>query len=237
LMSPGKPVDNSFRQWRKKQAYNVLPVFPLLLRFMSAIVGFTSRISSSGEAPALAMLAEGRPFVLAFFHGRLFLLMHHLKNYPLTVMVGISYLGEIQARTLQAQGFETVPGSRSKGAAKALTRLIRAVRGGRVGAFAVDGPRGPYGEVKGGVVYVAKKVGVPIIPVMTSASPSLVFRSSWDRFLLPLPFSRAVVRFGDPLLLDRNMDEQTIRNDCARLEEILKALESEADAEAGRTQS
>ena len=234
MTSPRKPADNSFRQWRKRQAYNILPVFPLLLRALSAVVGSTSRFRSSGEGPAREMLAEGRPFVLAFLHGRLFLLMHHLKNYPLTVMVGISYLGEIQSRTLQSQGFETVPGSRSKGAARALTRLIRAVRDGRVGAFAVDGPRGPYGEVKGGVVYAAKKLGVPIIPVMTSARPALVFRSSWDRFLLPFPFCRAVVRFGEPVLLDQNMDEQTMMNDCARLGEILKVLESEADAEAGR---
>jgi len=201
---------------------------------MSAVVGCTSRFRSHGEAPALQMLAEGRPFLLAFFHGRLFLLMHHLKEYPLTVMVGISYLGEIQSRTLRAQGFKTVSGSRSKGAARALTRLIRDVREGRVGAFAVDGPRGPYGEVKAGVVYAAKKLGVPIVPVMTSASPAVVFRSSWDRFLLPLPFSRAVVRFGEPVVLDRNMDDGAMKNDCARLAEILNRLETEADDETGR---
>jgi lysophospholipid acyltransferase (LPLAT)-like uncharacterized protein len=234
-MSPGKK-NNPFRRWRKKQAYNVLPVFPPVLRALSALVGSTARISSSGEAPALEMVAQGRPFLLAFFHGRLFLLMHHLKDYPLTVMVGISYIGEIQSRTLLAQGYETVSGSRTRGAARALTRLMKAVRDGRVGAFAVDGPRGPYGEVKEGVVYTSKKLGVPIIPVMTSARPSLVFRSSWDRFLLPLPFSRAVVRFGDPVVLDRNMDEQTVRNDCERLAEILKKLESEADAEVGKRQ-
>jgi len=233
-MNPRRSGTSPFREWRRQRAYDILPVFPLVWRILCRVVGVTSRISSKREKPVLEMLAQGRPFVLAFFHGRLFLGMYHLRNYPLTAMIGISYLGEIQSRTLLGQGQETVLGSKSKGGAKALAQMVKAVRSGRIGAFAVDGPRGPYGEVKEGVVYVAKKLGVPVVPVMISARPSLVFKSSWDRFMLPMPFSKAVVVFGSPMMLDGDMAEESMRKDCQRIRDELEALEKEADEFTGK---
>ncbi len=113
--------------------------------------------------------------------------------------------------------------------------MINNIRRGRIGTFAVDGPRGPFREVKPGAVYAAKKLGVPVIPVSTSAWPSLIIESAWDRYLLPLPFSRALVHLGEPIFLDRDLTEESIQQDCRRIGRALEELEADADALIGRT--
>ncbi len=198
-------------------------------------LSLTLRTRFSGEAPVRELLDSKSPFVLAFFHGRQFLLVNQLRNWPNTVMTSISYMGEIQARTLKMFGYKTIKGSRSRGGARVLAEMINNIRRGRIGTFAVDGPRGPFREVKPGAVYAAKKLGVPVIPVSTSAWPSLIIESAWDRYLLPLPFSRALVHLGEPIFLDRDLTEESIQQDCRRIGRALEELEADADALIGRT--
>jgi len=236
-MNARRSGTSSFREWRRKQAYNLLPLFPPLGTLLIRGFGATLRSRFTGHLPVLGMVESGEPFVLAFFHGRQFILVHQLRNWPAAIMTSISYLGEIQARILKNFGFTTVKGSRSRGGARVLARMIGLVRQGRIGAFAVDGPRGPYREVKPGAVFVAKKLGIPLVPVTTSAWPSMILDSIWDRYLLPMPFSRATVHFGAPIFLDGDLGEESIRRDCQRVGRSLEELEAEADAIIGRTRS
>jgi len=143
--------------------------------------------------------------------------------------------GEIQARILKMFGYITIKGSSSRGGARVLAEMIAHIRLGRIGTFAVDGPRGPNREVKPGAVFAAKKLGVPVVPVTTSAWPSLIMGNFWDRYLLPLPFSRALVHFGEPLILDRDLSDESVQQDCLRIGSALEQLEVEADALIGRT--
>jgi lysophospholipid acyltransferase (LPLAT)-like uncharacterized protein len=234
-MNPSRSKTSPFREWRRRQAYNVLPLFPPLGSFLFRVFGATLRIRFSGHLPVIDSVRSGEPFVLVFFHGRQFLLVQKLQGWPVAIMTSISYLGEIQSRILNSFGYMTIKGSRSKGGARVLARMVGFVRQGRIGAFAVDGPRGPYREVKPGAVFVAKKLGVPVIPVTTSAWPSVVMDSVWDRYLMPMPFSRATVHFGEPILLDRNLDDESVRLACQRIGHELVRLETEADDLIGRT--
>jgi lysophospholipid acyltransferase (LPLAT)-like uncharacterized protein len=112
--------------------------------------------------------------------------------------------------------------------------MVGMVRRGRIGGFAVDGPRGPYREVKPGAVFVAKKLGIPVIPVSTSAWPSVTLKWLWDRYLLPMPFSRATVHFGEPMYFDKDLTDGSIEKDSHRIGEALAKLEEEADVLIGR---
>lgn len=226
--------DSPFKAWKKRQAYRLIPLFPPLASFF--IRGLTSslRIRFTGHPGVFEMIEQKRPFVMVCFHGRQFLLVHHWGNWPVVAMTSISYMGEIQSRVLKGFGFETIPGSRSKGGAKVLGQMVRLVRSGKVGAFAVDGPRGPYREVKPGAVYVARKLGVPVVPVSTSAYPSTVMENLWDRYLLPAPFAKAVVHYGEPLYLDGTMNDEAVERDCSNIRQILARLEQEADEITGR---
>jgi lysophospholipid acyltransferase (LPLAT)-like uncharacterized protein len=226
---------SSFREWRRKQAYNVLPLFPPVASFLIRGFGATLKVRFTGHLPVLDKVKSGDPFLLAFFHGRQFLLVQHLTGWPVAIMTSISYMGEIQSRILKSFGYATIKGSRTRGGARVLAEMIALVRQGRIGAFAVDGPRGPHREVKPGAVFVAKKLGVPVVPVSTSAWPSVVLDSVWDRYLLPMPFSRAVVHFGEPVFFDGDLSEGSIEQDCKRIGRLLEDLEAEADALTGRT--
>ncbi|UCG37802.1 MAG: lysophospholipid acyltransferase family protein [bacterium] len=233
-MEPKRSRHSPFREWRRKQAYRVLPVFPPIGRIFIRLFGATLRSRFQGEGSVLEMVNSGQPFLLTFFHGRQFLLVHQLRGWPVAIMTSISYMGEIQSRILKGFGYRIIRGSSSRGGARVLGQMMRLVRRGAIGSFAVDGPRGPGGVVKPGVVFAARKLNIPVVPVSTSAWPSVVFRSTWDRYLLPLPFSRAVVLFGVPMHLGEDSEERSVQSDCLRIAEVLRELEKEADVLIGR---
>lgn len=233
-MKPQKARRNPFREWKRRQAYSILPVFVLPVYFFIRFLGATMRVRFMNEEPVMRMLEDGRPCLYAFFHGRQFILVHEMRNRPVVIMTSISYLGEVQARALRKFGFRIVRGSSSRGGVRVLGEMIRHVRRGNQGAFAVDGPRGPGGVVKPGIIYAAKKLAVPIVPVTTSSRPSVLFSSAWDHYLLPMPFSRGLVLFGAPWHPEGKDDDQAVREDCLRLARILSELGKEADALVGR---
>ena len=233
-MRPGQQRARSSREWRRRQAYNLLPIFPPLGSFLIRLLGRTLRKQFTGYLPVLEMVESGEPFVMVFFHGRQFLLIYQLQGWPAAIMTSISYMGEIQSRILESFGFAAIKGSRSRGGVRVLAEMVGMVRRGRIGGFAVDGPRGPYREVKPGAVFVAKKLGIPVIPVSTSAWPSVTLKWLWDRYLLPMPFSRATVHFGEPMYFDKDLTDGSIEKDSHRIGEALAKLEEEADVLIGR---
>jgi lysophospholipid acyltransferase (LPLAT)-like uncharacterized protein len=120
-------------------------------------------------------------------------------------MVSLSDDGRMQATALGLLGFHVVRGSSSRGGARGLAALVRAMRGGRDAAFAVDGPRGPYGVVKPGVILAARRTGALLVPMGGAVLGGHVFARAWDRFALAWPFARAAVVLGpavDPFAED-----------------------------------
>jgi lysophospholipid acyltransferase (LPLAT)-like uncharacterized protein len=149
--------------------------------------------------PAL-LEAGARPWVFAFFHGTQWPLLAYRRRRATVVLVSLSRDGAMQARALALQGFRIVRGSSSRGGARGLVALVRRMRlDGADAAFAVDGPRGPYGVAKGGAVAAARAVGGVLVPMGGAIERGFVLRRAWDRFGLAWPFSRVTVRLGPPL--------------------------------------
>ncbi len=141
------------------------------------------------------------PWVLAFFHGTQWPLLAWPRRRPTLVMVSHSADGAMQARALGVLGFRIVRGSSSRGGARALAAMVRALRRGRVdAAFAVDGPRGPYGEVKPGALLAARRSGGVLVPMGSAVRRGKTFVRAWDRFVLAWPFTRVVVVLGAPIM-------------------------------------
>ncbi len=107
--------------------------------------------------------------------------------------------GDLQARALPVLGLAVRRGSTSRGGVRGLAALVRLLRGGMDAAFAVDGPRGPWGVVKPGAAAAARFAGGVLVPLGCAASRSWVLKKAWDRFEIPLPFARVVVSVGSPL--------------------------------------
>jgi lysophospholipid acyltransferase (LPLAT)-like uncharacterized protein len=143
-----------------------------------------------------------RPWVLAFFHGKQWPLLAWNRRRPTVVMVSFSKDGELQTRALSILGFTVVRGSSSRGGARGLATVVRTLRAGEHdAAFAVDGPRGPYGVPKPGLFLAARHADAVIVPMGSAIAPGngKIFARAWDRFALAWPFARVSVVLGPPL--------------------------------------
>jgi lysophospholipid acyltransferase (LPLAT)-like uncharacterized protein len=149
--------------------------------------------------PELAARAS-EPWVLAFFHGTQWPLLAWRRRGATVVLVSLSRDGALQARALSLLGLLVVRGSSSRGGARGLASLVRAMRARHAdAAFAVDGPRGPYGVAKPGAVVAARQAGAWLVPMGSAAARGVVFARAWDRFTLAWPFSRVAVALGAPI--------------------------------------
>jgi len=140
-----------------------------------------------------------RPCVLAFWHGRLLgVLMTNLGSKAVS-MASQSRDGALAAGALVAAGIRVTRGSGSRGGRDALRDMRVALGSGAPFAgLTVDGPRGPWREVQPGVVMLARWLDLPVVPATFSSTRARVLRS-WDRMVLPRPFSRMVVAYGEPM--------------------------------------
>lgn len=176
-------------------------VLGVLLGVIARIWLMTLRLTVEVH-PALLATASHRPWVLAFFHGKQWPLLAWKRRRPTVVMVSLSADGAMQSRALSILGFSVVRGSSSRGGARGLARIVRLLAaGGHDAAFAVDGPRGPYGVPKPGVFLAAQKSGAVVVPMGSAVACGKVFPRAWDRFTLAWPFSRVAVVLGRPLEL------------------------------------
>lgn len=140
---------------------------------------------------------DDAPWVLCFWHGTQFPLLSLRVRRPTVTLVSHSRDGAMQARALGVVGLNVVRGSSSRGGASGVRGLVRFVRSrGADAAFAVDGPRGPYGIVKNGAIVAAKLARGKLVPMGAAVARGHVFSRAWDRFLLPWPLSRVVIVAG-----------------------------------------
>jgi lysophospholipid acyltransferase (LPLAT)-like uncharacterized protein len=149
--------------------------------------------------PALDAVAE-RPWVLAFWHGTQWPLLAWRRRRRTVVLVSLSRDGSMQARALGVQGLRVVRGSSSRGGARGLAAVVRTMkREGADAAFAVDGPRGPRGVVKGGAIVAARAARAVLVPIAGRVRSGIVLDRAWDHFAIAWPFSRVEVTLGDPV--------------------------------------
>ena len=131
--------------------------------------------------------------VYAFWHRSLLTCAHRFKGRDVAIMISRSFDGELIARTVESMGFRVVRGSSSRGGTSALRGMVDAYGAGRRCAFAADGPRGPALVAQAGPVQLAKLVDAPCVGVFHARPLSAWELKTWDRFLIPKPFSRVVL--------------------------------------------
>jgi lysophospholipid acyltransferase (LPLAT)-like uncharacterized protein len=179
--------------------------------------------------PAMAGVSD-RPWVLAFWHGTQWPLLAWKRRGHTVVMVSLSDDGRMQARALGVLGLTVVRGSSSRGGARGLASLVREMRRAHAdAAFAVDGPRGPRGRVKGGAIAAARATGAVLVPVTGVVHSGFVLRRAWDRFAVAWPLSRVDVVLGAPIDPEVTGDPRSV------LETALAQMNSEARGQADFT--
>lgn len=200
-----------------------------VLAFYMRLLGWTGRWKILGQELPEKWLAERKPFIVAFWHGRL-LMMFLAWRYPDRVHVLISGHrdGQLISRSISHFGAKTVVGSKRRGGAGAALEIVRLLHRGEVIAVTPDGPRGPRMRAKEGIISLAVMGGVPIIPLTYACRPRKVF-SSWDRFNLPLPFCRGVFIWGDPIDVPKTADAAMKEEKRLLLEGALQEITDRAD--------
>lgn len=178
---------------------------------------------------------ESRRFILAFWHSRILMLSYLYRRLGAAILVSKSKDGEIIAQILKRQGHETIRGSTSRHGVRALARLIKTIKKEtRPGVVVPDGPRGPRFKVQPGVITLAQKTGYPIVPLSYSAKRIKIF-ASWDRFILPYPFTEGSVIYGTPISVPLNIDGAGKEAYRIRVEDELNLITKTVDYYYGHT--
>ena len=193
------------------------------------LLGMTYRRTFAGKESEQSLIKKNIRPVYALWHGRLLFLPYLYRwGEAQYTLASPSTDGEIIARTLRLFGVHTIRGSSYKGGGRAFRELIRVVRGRGSVFITVDGSRGPVFKVQEGVVHLAMLGNVPILPITYGAEKAIVLKS-WDRFIIPKPFSRVVVIYGEPLYVPRGMTDEQMEEKRAELEKRLVEITERAD--------
>ncbi len=204
----------------------------ILSRLLGALIVLqraTIRVERLHLEHYLGLKARRVPILFALWHGRMFLSIQAHRGEGIATMASQSKDGELIARWLEKNGYVVVRGSTTRGGSQALREMVRLVRSGRHAALTVDGPKGPPRVVQPGVLQLARLTGAWILPITSSCSKPR-FLASWDRYLLPYPFSKAVVAYGEPFPIPQAMSDKAA---LARIASALDAATGQADAAAG----
>jgi lysophospholipid acyltransferase (LPLAT)-like uncharacterized protein len=204
-----------------------LRLAPLLLAWLIRLWFGTCRIREHGVEHKRCTLDAGKAIVASFWHYTLLVIFYHLRRESGVVMVSASRDGEYIARLAEELGFDTARGSRNNRGMQALKEILKAAKAGRNTAIVADGSQGPPRIAQPGAILVASRTGVPVLPMMWSATRYLTI-PSWDRTAIPKPFSRIDYFFGEPLSVPPDLKEEGIEEYRLILEERLNELYSRA---------
>ena len=172
-------------------------ILPLLIFIFLKILYFSYRKKVEGEREIL----EEQGNILVFWHSKMLPIIPFLGKRNIVALVSMSEDGELISRVLKKFDYILVRGSTSRGGATALVKLIKKIKEGYSVAITPDGPRGPARVFQKGAFIITKKTKAKIVPLSYVSSKSHFF-NSWDKFELPLPFSKIVLRIGTPLKAD-----------------------------------
>jgi lysophospholipid acyltransferase (LPLAT)-like uncharacterized protein len=180
-----------FRRWQMQLGVGL---FRQLLRF----TGVTAQVSRENEAALHQVLREDGAFLLSTWHENIYFSTWMLRDLGLTALISSSRDGEAIYGVMRHFNFEAVRGSSTRGGALALREMLQVLERKRSVAITPDGPTGPLHQVQSGILLLAKKSGLPILPWHYEVR-DLWRLKSWDSHKIPKPFTLGVGRFGTPL--------------------------------------
>ena len=201
---------------------------PWLAYWTIKILGRTMRFEEIHPEIPRSFWENGIPAIGAFWHGRLLMMPYIYKGKKLSFLVSPHRDGQVVGKALERLGFHAILGSTTRKGFSAFKRMIKAQQNGSDIAVAPDGPRGPRCRAQIGVIELAKLTGRPVIPFTFSASKRKFFKT-WDRFLLPYPFSRGVFIWGEPIYIESDGDRTHLEEKRILLEKRLNELTEWAD--------
>lgn len=192
------------------------------------LLGWSWRYRLHGREAVDELRRKGQPVVFLFWHSRILPLAHLHRNEGATVLISQHRDGELIARLVERRGFRTVRGSSTRGGAMALRALLRRLREGGDLAITPDGPKGPPRRLKLGALLAAQRGKAPVVLVAPGAPGGWRMRS-WDRFLVPRPFSRIDVHYAPPRWIDPSISGEAFARLAGQMDDALNHLTDLSD--------
>jgi hypothetical protein len=207
----------------KRYRYWLTSLVPGLLYHLLRAYSWTFRLHVENEKPWLDYLQGGGRVLLCSWHQQFFAAIRHFKTYAPyrpALMISQSKDGDIIAGIAEKSGWHTVRGSSSRDGGRALKEMVGQLQLTGLAAHVVDGPRGPAGIIKAGAVSLARASGAVVVPLYTASDRAWYF-NSWDRFMLPKPFAKVSLRFGEMLDLSTGEGDEAFEDHRVRLQQIM----------------
>jgi len=196
------------------------------------LLGRTWRLRRVRTADFDRRLAGGERCIFALWHARMLPLIYAYRGLGVAALVSRSRDGALISGVIERIGYIAARGSSSRGGQQGFQDLLRCAESGRSLTITPDGPRGPRELLKPGVVLLASRTGLPVLPVASASRRAWILRS-WDGFRVPRPFARVWISYGDPVHVPAGLDEAAVEAWRLRLEEALKANTERLAREAG----
>lgn len=201
----------------------VLAIVPRIVWALLWVVGLTWRyrvIAEEGVTPVLFGEKPG-PEIYCFWHQCVLPCTMYFRRSKAVILISRSFDGELIARILRTFGFGAVRGSSSRGSREGLMGLKRVIASGGTAIFTADGPRGPIYQTKMGPIKLAQLTGAPVGAFYLLPERAWVM-SSWDRFLVPKPFTRICVSWAQWTNVPRDLCAERFES---KRQELNAALE------------
>jgi lysophospholipid acyltransferase (LPLAT)-like uncharacterized protein len=216
----GRPLGSPLSVWLNFRAV------PFLGAGLTKLCAYTLRVRHVGLEAVEDLVARDERIILSFWHRRLFMMPLAYpflrKGRGVAILSSDSKDGERSAATWRWFGIHAVRGTASDDGAKALVRMIQAVRQGWDFGITPDGPRGPLRELKPGVVALARKTGAWVVPVTLAYDRQFELKT-WDRMVMPQPFATCVIKYGAPYKVPPKADDGA---EALRLQREMDELET-----------
>ena len=201
----------------------LLRVVPVTLALLIRLWFCTCRVKVHNLHYFLDPKKTGKPVIASFWHYSIIYFFYYVRGNRVTAMVSASRDGEYIARLGKQFGYSAARGSRNNRGMEGLKALFRAIRSGDNCAIVADGSQGPARVAQPGAIFLASRTGAPVLPMLWSAARYFTVRS-WDRTVIPKPFSRIDFYYGEPIFVPADLKADGIEEYRLLLEARLNAL-------------
>jgi len=212
----------------------VISFLSYLAIFLLRITLFTCRVQHINKKYIDEYLLGDKRVVITTWHrGAIYFLVKYGFVHPM-VLFSSSKDGDLLADFAKKAGVIPARGSSTRGGKKGSKEIVEFLNtGGRVGATVADGPQGPAFRAKPGLVRIAQKSGVHLMPIIWSANRVWMFVKAWDKMIIPKPFSKIVIYASEPYLIPKDAEGEEFDNYVREMERTLNAMTRHVDAMVG----
>jgi len=207
-----------------------IPIIALVVYSVIRVLGPTLRFEVLGWHHAERTHRSGRRVVWAFWHRVIIPISWWARNMGIVVLNTTAFDGQWTRKVIERLGFGTAQGSSSRGGLRGLAVMAKRIEQGKDCAFTIDGPRGPRYVAKPGPVMLARRTGAPIMVFHIGVERGKTFEKTWDHFLMPFPFSRAVILFSAPIEVPLDADSEAMAAKHAEMQRELERVRDIAES-------